>query len=158
MSEQFRATDENWADLEGYGGAVPNCLRELRDRVMCMDACIRDIYTQIDELKQRCDWNYSKACRVENQVEKLAERGIDLGAAVLAGADGPAPVAGEGSLVSTVAGIIAGVDVDIDFEPQARAAVLAVADWLQAYSKPGKPGKDGCGWWVAKRLRREVGK
>ena len=79
---------------------------------------------------------------------------IDLNDAVIAGADGPAPVAEEGSLVSTVAGIIAGVDVDIDFEPQARAAILAVADWLGGYqgNVPVAHLDD-----VALLLRREVG-
>lgn len=81
------------------------------------------------------------------------KRGIDLSSAVIAGADGPAPVAGEGALVKVVAAAIAGVDGEIDHDPEAKAAILAVADWIQANAAKGE---EGCDWWVASKLRREV--
>lgn len=61
MSEQFRASDEDWKTIEGLSLSLENCacIRELRDRVLCMDACIRDIYDTLDTLNkqvQRLRW------------------------------------------------------------------------------------------------------
>ena len=85
------------------------------------------------------------------------KRGIDLSTAVIAGADGPAPVA-ERSLVKIVAEALT-VEACGDhtrrtalkyWSKEARAAILAVADWLD------------CQWEVdnvedvVEVLRREV--
>ena len=72
-------------------------------------------------------------------------------------------VSGEGSLLPLLHKAVADANIygqkyslKEQQDEMLKALVLAVADWLQAYSKPGKPGKDGCGWWVAKQLRQEV--
>ena len=67
---------------------------------------------------------------------------IDLANAVIAGADGPAPVAGEG--------------IDAAFENLARAAILAVADWLQRNPLDSTGLSRRWALATAKRLRREV--
>lgn len=80
----------------------------------------------------------------------------------------PAPVAGEGSLLLSAA--LALVDMDIepddedqrmelaeDWKPEARAAILAVADWAQRnYADPNWAEASKWAGWFAARLRREV--
>ena len=87
---------------------------------------------------------------------------IDLATAVIAGADGPAPVAGEGSLMAAVAEALTLETCSDDtrrtalkyWSEEARAAILAVADWLEA--EPGDLGSIRPEWWIAQMLRREV--
>ena len=186
MAAQFRASDEDWSNIErcsvGNLQVAYRCIHELRDRVICMDACIRDIYDTLDVLNKRCNRNYIKASEVNTRVEKLEQlvsnpeqlpkRGINLADAVLAGADGPAPVAEEGSLLQSAALALlhagelwADEDAEIageserlelvqEWKPYARAAILAVADWME--DQAGDLGSVQPEWWIAQMLRREV--
>jgi hypothetical protein len=72
MSAQHRATPEQWEQVEICSGmkdqvpwATASCLRELRDRVLTMDACIRDIYQQLDRLKTLHESNWSRIVKLE---------------------------------------------------------------------------------------------
>jgi hypothetical protein len=65
MSAQHRATPEQWATVGGWPTAECQCLLELRDRVLTMDACIRDIYEQLDRLNTLHESNWSRIVKLE---------------------------------------------------------------------------------------------
>lgn len=137
MSAQFRASAEDWRAIESHTTAHNyNCIRELRDRVLCMDACIRDIYDTLDTLNKRCDRNYIKASEIEARIEEPGQ---------------PTPAAGEGSL-------LAQLEEALYHQPTqdwVKVVILAVADWLE--NGECDPIDLAAPWnYVAQLLRREV--
>jgi hypothetical protein len=67
MTEQHRAIPEHWQNIEKFLSycSYDSCLIELRDRVMTMDACLREIYEQLDRLKTGHEGNWSRIVKLE---------------------------------------------------------------------------------------------
>jgi hypothetical protein len=78
MSAQYRATLRDWQEIQlaaSCSGTLANCLLELRDRVLTMDACIRDIYEQLDRLKTLHESNWSRIVKLEEGPAVAEARG-----------------------------------------------------------------------------------
>lgn len=67
MSAQHRARPEQWKRIESSPDhcVYDSCIIELRDRVLTMDACIRNIYEQLDRLKTLHESNWSRIVKLE---------------------------------------------------------------------------------------------
>jgi hypothetical protein len=75
MAEQHRATLETWTNIRAKASLAEidppsdwdycQGMTELRDRVLTMDACIRDIYEQLDRLKTLHESNWSRIVKLE---------------------------------------------------------------------------------------------
>jgi hypothetical protein len=128
---QHKATPQAW-QLADYwndrGSYAAQCLLELRDRIAALEtqretekACIQDIYDKLDRLKVQHESNWSR-------IVKLEERPIS--GTVELHQQAPAPA---GGLVERVAFAIddAPNDESLRQPEEARAAILAVADWLE---------------------------
>jgi hypothetical protein len=121
-----RATAEQWADIEQWGGTLTACLLELRSRLEALEAgatCPHIVSS--DEGTSYC---------------RLAEQ--------QAAASAPPEPMPAGSLVERVGHAIASADEDcladrlLPFDswlPEARAAILAVAEWLRGHHPDGDP-------------------
>jgi len=103
-------------------------------------ACIQEIYEKLDRLKVQHESNWSRIVKLE---EAAASRQDSLD-------NSPAPA---GGLVSEVAWRIAAFasegKIGDDATPTARAAILAVADWLDGIRALGAGS-------IARWLREEV--
>jgi hypothetical protein len=75
MTEQHRATLETWINIRAKASLAEveppsdwdycQGLTELRDRVMTMDACLREIYEQLDRLKTGHESNWARIVNLE---------------------------------------------------------------------------------------------
>lgn len=125
MPKQYRATNDQWETIEEFAedlNSGPACLLELRDRVLCQEACIKDLYEQLDGLKQRLDGHFRRIKELEgNPISKPTPKNLQI----------------RSSLVNRVAIAISGNedsaawdDEHIHWAPEARAAIIEVAAWL----------------------------
>jgi hypothetical protein len=77
MTEQHRAIPEHWQKIEKFlsSCAYDSCLIELRDRVMTMDACLREICEQLDRLKTGHERNWARIVKLEEGPAVAEARG-----------------------------------------------------------------------------------
>lgn len=85
MAEQHRATLETWTNIRAKASLAEidppsdwdycQGMTELRDRVLTMDACIRDIYEQLDRLKTLHESNWSRIVKLEEGPAVAETRG-----------------------------------------------------------------------------------
>ena len=120
MAEQYRATHNQWETIEEFAedlNSGPACLLELRDRILCQEACIKDLYKKLDGVIQRLDGHFIRIKELEgNPITKQTPNDLQVGS----------------SLVDRVAYAITGDgDGPINWKPEARAAIREVAAWLR---------------------------
>lgn len=67
MSAQHRATPEQWAEQQSWADAdsESSCLIELRDRVLTQEACIKDIYDLLEQLRVGHSRNWARIVKLE---------------------------------------------------------------------------------------------
>jgi hypothetical protein len=128
---QHKATPEQWAEMEQWAGGYSTsaCLIELRDRIAAMEtqretekACIQEIYDKLDRLKVQHESNWSRIVELEEAA--AADHFPDAKKMV--------PALAPAGLVERVAQAIADDDAPVDlWLTDARAAILAVAEWLR---------------------------
>jgi Txe/YoeB family toxin of Txe-Axe toxin-antitoxin module len=122
----LKATPEAW-QLADYwvvqGSYAAQCILELRDRIAALEAqretekaCIQDIYEKLDRLKVQHESNWSRIVKLEDAGNHPAKPDSS-----------PAPA---GGLVERVADAIYRNGTGDGFREEARAAILAVAEWL----------------------------
>jgi hypothetical protein len=131
---QHKATPEQWQTIEGFANqdlTVYSCLLELRDRLATLEtqcetekACILEIYEKVDWLNTRHMSNWSRIVKLEEGNHQ----------AIL-----DSSPASDGGLVERVAIAVCRCDDSsswseevINWTPEARAAILAVAEWLDS--------------------------
>jgi hypothetical protein len=82
MTHQHRAQPWQWATQEAFRDADgdASCILELRDRIVAMDACIWDIYKQLDRLKTYHENNWARIVNLEDglAVAKGAASAVDV--------------------------------------------------------------------------------
>jgi hypothetical protein len=142
---QHKATPEQWATQQRWaadGGGTHTCILELRDRLAVQEAqretekaCIQEIYDKLDRLKAQHESNWARIVKLEAAADHFP--------------DAKKMVAPAGGLVERVAEAIANAYDPADHSDEARAAILAVAAWLEAHQVG--VGHVSCRW-----LRQEV--
>ena len=115
----YRATPEQWADIEQWGGTLTDCLLELRDRLKVAEQ-------RISELEAGATCPHVRSSDEGTSYCALAEQQA-------APPPEPAPA---GSLVERVA-IACAKPCNETWDDQARAAIREVAAWLRGQQELG---------------------
>jgi hypothetical protein len=143
MTDNFKATPEQWADAGAFASATRACILELRARIEQLEA-------QASNLKGSLTSSTPPpVATVTRDRDETGNYVIVHNTAGSREVADPAPV--EGGLVARVAYAITGdSDGPINWKNEARAAILEVAKWLREQGTPAS------GW--AMRLEQEAGR
>jgi hypothetical protein len=126
MTKQHKATPEQWESIERWA----------EDNVY--DACFLELRARIEALEAAQQPPLFTAEEVARIVAPVTRDRDETGDYLIVGGT-PAPA---GSLVERVAIAIVHAPCEMDYEPQARAAILQVAAWLvEQAPEPGPVGK-----------------
>ena len=133
MSNQYRATPEQWADLGAFASGTRACVLELLDRIEALEA----LHGAVVELNQRFTLDPLVA-RIEaleaqqwpqDKLDRLIEADRNAAMDELRAASAEAR---PGGLVERVAKALYDAPHPVgDWSPEARAAIRAVAAWLR---------------------------
>jgi hypothetical protein len=111
----------------------------LEDQRETEKACILDIYERLDRLKVQHESNWARIVKLEEANSSAALTGS------------PAPA---GGLVERVADIISNGDDGHHWSDEARAAILAVADWLETQENGFMRSHTQTARWLREEVER----
>jgi hypothetical protein len=147
-----KATPEQWATQQRWaadGGGTHTCILELRDRLAVQEAqretekaCIQEIYDKLDRLKAQHESNWARIVKLE----AAADHFPDAKKMVAAPAGGLMERVAQA--IATDSGQPLHSSAIAEWSDEARAAILAVAEWLDTR------GQHGCSLWLREEVER----
>jgi hypothetical protein len=156
-----KATAQQWTEVGAFASASRDCILELHDRVMALEAQGRNLKGSLTSstpppvaTDEELDDTWHKTGNTPGNIfvsrrRALYDLGIKHGQARSQEVAEPAPVAG--GLVARVSRVI-GMGEGGDWSPEARAAIFEVVEWLHGQDWKADVGE------AANLLEQEAGR